>query len=473
MTVENLVGLVPAQFGRQVLPIVSAQLTAASFSEIAVVLLAGLCYGSSDEAVVQLAFAVLPRALVDPSPRVRLAAAFDLGTALVDNEQAQPHLIALVPTFLALLSDRECERVAIGVCDFLKAWAAETPIPKFDLIISRYFELVEIANDRLSGKLADAICFVIKHAKNAELVRQSTRNVINLITQTFVNPALRRHSRDIVDVFCAFCNTPSGREFHVSIGSILPALISAFQDPDVDSAMILAISCIAKIASGVDAQSFEPFLQTVMELAIGLILRDDPESFTDACEALRDLLPLYDVTPFLSTFVPAIADAIERHPTQMRFATQAVRVFTALLQSPAHTAAGLEAAPRLWPLAAAQSVIAVDPELSEALLDFFNSVICILSEIDSQKAREWLEFGYTVVIASTPHLDKADDCLEVPDYLTIAFCRLADLSGDLMREFLSDDRGQSIVQVLLGRSKWHSELRVSLLTLGVDVDCLE
>jgi hypothetical protein len=110
--------------------------------------------------------------------------------------------------------------------------------------------------------------------------------------------------------------------------------------------MALPIASLVKVVAGVDFRAFEPFLQQTMEIVIALILRGDIDSIADACEAVRDLLPLYDLNPFVPAIESALVAVLEGDLT-IRYFPPIVRLFGAMLRYSQSVQPSLEAVPRV------------------------------------------------------------------------------------------------------------------------------
>jgi hypothetical protein len=404
---------------------------------------------------------VLPRVLADPAPRVRRVAVRDLATALAT------HVPDLLMQVLPLIGDPESELVSLGACDFLIALAEKGAVPAFDQIIDRYFAVIGSIDDRVSARLSAAICQVTRRAKDAELVRKSAGRVTTLLSQTFTDPTLRRHSRDIVDVFCGFCNSAAGREFHSAALTLLPVLIGAFDDPEADTGLLLAVACLAKVVAGVDFRAFERFLPRTMELVVAMIQRGDLEAVSDGCEVVGELLPMYDLADFLPTIGGALADAVE---SDDRHFQAGAKLFAAILR--VQWAGQSEAVRRFAELAKSvvsdRERIAADLELCQAMLEFFHELLIG----PTGEVPEWIEFAFELTISAASHLEREEGA-EVRDAAGALFKQLAELNGEAMVAFLADECARRVARELVETSKWRREIRTALQNIGVDRDCLE
>jgi hypothetical protein len=106
--------------------------------------------------------------------------------------------------------------------------------------------------------------------------------------------------------------------------------LDALADPNGDSSLVLAISTMATgVCNGGQGElPFEPFLPRMMELVVQLIGRDDIDALDDACMAVLDLHPDYDLSSFVPGLTEELAAVLEANEASVKIFCPVLELFS-------------------------------------------------------------------------------------------------------------------------------------------------
>jgi hypothetical protein len=430
--------------------------------EEAVAILACCCQLQIEEIVGQ-AVEALKASLADAAPRVRHRAVSDLALALRSNATAIAALKELLPTFLELLTDDASSEIGISTCRLLGKLAKRTAIPAFDQIFERYLQVVATESAQFSMVLGWAMIRIIDRAADIDLVLQAIPAVVRLVEGTFTDPALHGNCRDIIDVFCKFSMKVGGAltEF---VPQLLPLFLEAVADPSADSSLILAISTLATgVCKGARGKlPFEPFLPRMMELVLQLIGRDDIEALDNACLAVLDLHPDYNLSAFVPRLTDELATVLEADEADVRMFCSVLELFSGKFISVRDRSAMVtrrnpyadacqSATLRIIRLTALHieelATFRQWPQFGIAVLEFYNMVF----DGEPATARQWMAIGLQLIVGAQCMLgdedltDKDKDRIRV--MVTELIGHLANCDWEAITEFITGD-GRELVMEL-------------------------